>query len=77
MKSSAVATSSACASEGGIAFALSAGRHVGEAREHRWMSRFGRRAGALGEHQRLLAEGLERGAVARGVLEPGVLLLRR
>ena len=56
---------------------LERGRHVGEAHEHQLDVAVGQLAGALGEHQRLLAEGLERGAVARGVLEPRVLLLPR
>jgi hypothetical protein len=51
-------------------------RHFRERIEHRVDVAVGQPARALGKHDGLLAERIERGAVARGVLEPGVLLLR-
>jgi hypothetical protein len=76
MKSSAVATSSDCASEGGIAPALRTGRDFVQAREHGGDVRLRQALRAFRERRGLLGKGLEGGTVARRVLEPGVLLLR-
>ncbi len=56
---------------------LEGGRELRQSREHSVDVGVGKLRGALGEQHRLLAEGLERRAISRRVLEPGVLLLRR
>ena len=60
-----------------MARALSVGATSASFRKTGCSSRRGKLRGMVGQRQRLLAERLERGAVARGVLEPRVLLLGR